>query len=532
MRRNMLRSKALIVLLIGAIWLASPRTATARIAPTKGDFEGIYWQDRWGVGRFAHFIVDPSLRTKLASFEGSYIRVDVTRGDQPMRPGPAFMQEIAKVTPLPKLPVELYLRTLPTHPAIGEPFQIVCELHNTGEAELAFGGVGLRAGLYTARTGRGEPPRVPSYSLQTFTRARLSNYGRSIDTDGRLVGTFGRSDNDQISCGGAVIGPGDKTPRVVLLPQGLDAGEYEIVVHADLYKGGFKRKDHLLLARHVIDIVDPAWKPARPKPLLRVTGLKIGKSDQYGRHVEVRIASAEGSRCRVVQNNDGEVRWAAFLKAFDERCRPIRLRVSSATLTKWKLSSLDEAGTDMQLDFDTKSRFEEGPIKRLELSLLTDHGLQRVVVTDDYEDAHWQTPPPFGPPAQGVQLRVRRARIPRGAGNRLQFFAQAINLSGRPVAWRRPSIPFGENIRIEIDGRRIALPENEAKHIFGWLDPRTTRQPEEWVVTLPKSVKLPSGQHTLRYVIDGQGGSYHGDGRTVPLLDGSLASNLLSFEIE
>ena len=63
----------------------------AEIVPTSGTAEGIYHQDRWGVGHFDYFIVDPGLHAKLHPYEGRRIRFKITKAEQPMNPGPGIL---------------------------------------------------------------------------------------------------------------------------------------------------------------------------------------------------------------------------------------------------------------------------------------------------------------------------------------------------------------------------------------------------------------------------------------------------------
>src|SRR5689334_6164537 len=105
----------------------------AEILPETGTFEGVYHRDRWGVGRFAFFVVDPALHEQLARYEGRRIQIDVTKGVQSVNPGSVTMQAIGSIKPLPESPLAVRIEFAAPRP--NESFQLVCRLENESDQE-------------------------------------------------------------------------------------------------------------------------------------------------------------------------------------------------------------------------------------------------------------------------------------------------------------------------------------------------------------------------------------------------------------
>jgi hypothetical protein len=60
-----------------SLLLAFPLSpAIAGIPRSKATIEGVYHQDRWGVGRFSEALVSPKLHDSLKRYEGKRIRLE------------------------------------------------------------------------------------------------------------------------------------------------------------------------------------------------------------------------------------------------------------------------------------------------------------------------------------------------------------------------------------------------------------------------------------------------------------------------
>src|ERR1041384_2843728 len=78
-------------------------TATARLIPSSGQFQGTYLVNRWGLklftnGTSALFVSDDVAKT-LAPFAGQPVTLDVKQIEQIENPGAGVILAINKVTP-------------------------------------------------------------------------------------------------------------------------------------------------------------------------------------------------------------------------------------------------------------------------------------------------------------------------------------------------------------------------------------------------------------------------------------------------
>src|SRR4029453_17072043 len=78
--RGKWRISAYIASIVVAI--APIPSTRAEILPTNGVFQGIYFQNRAGVGHFDFFIVSAELTKKLAPYNGKFVEIEVLRGIQ------------------------------------------------------------------------------------------------------------------------------------------------------------------------------------------------------------------------------------------------------------------------------------------------------------------------------------------------------------------------------------------------------------------------------------------------------------------
>jgi hypothetical protein len=75
-------------------------SALARLPREKATIEGVYHQDRWGVGRIGELLISPKLHDSLKKHEGKRIRLECLDMRQRSIPGEVLVQRIGEVTPL------------------------------------------------------------------------------------------------------------------------------------------------------------------------------------------------------------------------------------------------------------------------------------------------------------------------------------------------------------------------------------------------------------------------------------------------
>ncbi len=195
---------------------------------------------------------------------------------------------------------------------------------------------------------------------------------------------------------------------------------------------------------------------------------------------------------------------------------------------------LDLPGTGVAITgrFRKQSRFAP-PVTQIVLSVLTDSGIETVTAFKDFNDSDVAPPTAFGPPTDGVKMRIRPAKAVFKEGEPLRFHLEAINVAGSPVCWWRPFNGLGENVVIEIDTARMKQPESRAECCDGWAAEWTCGSPVEWSVTLPEGVALGKGSHTLRYTIVSEGGKYkNANEQMIPLVCGRITSEMARFAVE
>ncbi len=522
-------------LLVTLLALLPAMNVRAESLPTQGTFDGVYHRDRWGVGHFKFFIVHPSLSEKLGKYEGHRIRLTVAKGDQPMNPGPSIMLAIGDVDVLDDSPLSLELRTIPDAVPADKAFQIVCLLKNAGKDSLCVENgdavISVRTPQKQGRTNE------PSWLFKEYSRAQLSIAERSVQMNEAAIKDYdGSYDGYMPRRSSIVIPSGDVFPFVVILPDGLPTGEYEIEAWARAQKqrwGDYLPED-LIWAR--LDIPKPGTTP-EPLPLKVLAKSVIPTNGYYQVNLTLACASQQTCRVAVCTNKESRVLacrlWAC---GQDETSIPLDVEplVSNKTddLSTLQLQQIPENGMPVGLRFRTWSRFAPS-IKRLCLGALTELGVQTMVVDEAFMDVQSAAATSFGEPENGVKMRIRAEKNIFKHGERLTFHVQCVNETNTPVVWRMASGGLGENVIFQIDGHSITQPAGNPEFVYGWAGKWMTAQPYEYTVIIPETIKLNSGKHKFRYAFRSPGGTYKNSNNTqVPILNGIMASNEIEFVIE
>jgi len=521
--------------------LFGPSGARGELMPSSGTFEGTYHRDRWGVGRFQYFVVDPDLHEALERFEGWPIRLVVNRAVQIGRSASAIL-EIGEVTALDQSPLEVTVRTVPEVVTDAGPFQFVIELVNHSQQAIAVRNESVM--LKVRRQPDVEDGDEPSALFKKYMRAQLSvkllyqvqMYQAFVTTGAGRYANLSRGDNIDIPAGGSF-------PLAVLFEEGLPEGEYEIEV------SGRCRQDKTWHRPSMVWMnldVGPRRKKEAERPeqlrLVRKAIEVVGADYPF----ELVVAPPEGEVRQLVGFDSVEAEgWTGGVSAFDREGAVIPLEAHAVYATRrsphaWQLFEIPEDGLRLRGTFRKASYFSEQSVARVVVDVLTDRGVETFVLAEQFEDAAVPELPPFGPELDGVKLRAGAAKRAFGPDEPLRFYLQAVNVSGEPVCWWKPvnrisnsvAEGVGENIGVAIDGEPIELPERKAEYIGGWAGKHTVAEPREWRVTLP-GLGLGAGRHTFRYSITSGEGTYKSARSTlVPLLNGTLTSNTVEFIIE
>ena len=510
----------------------------AEVLPTKGTFEGSYHRDRWGVGHFKFFIVHPDLHKQLASYEDKPIRLEVTKGSQPMNPGPAIMLAIDKITPLEPSPLQIRISTVPGNVRAKMPFQLILEMVNTTNQSLKvpIANIIMRV-RHQGKVQPGLDPAEPSWFIKEYTNAQMATGAlRQVQMGQALLKTSTGGYGNLAHGNSIVIPPNDIFPLVVVFDEGLDAAGYEV----EAFAAGPVWQN--------LDIpTNPAFKSAGIQPLRILQKTVTTLEQEYA--FEMVVAPPKGqTRRRAGFDTPERTGFCGRIHAYAKDGTRIPLKAervferkqwseySLPVQGRYKLIDLQEQGLKLRGRFHKASCFNKHSIDRILVDILTDRGVETVLLATSFKDIHWASPPPFGNVVQGVKLRVRPAKVPFDAGQPLRFYLQALNISGKAIIWEPRNKSTG-NVWVNIDGKTINLPEDNKSQYGGWAGDWVTHKPEEWSLILPKHLQLKPGRHTLQYFLRSRRGTYtNANGKSIPLIGRlfgrTLVSNTVEFEIE
>ncbi|MCH8830660.1 MAG: hypothetical protein IID45_13875 [Planctomycetes bacterium] len=532
------QTKRAAVVVVLFLVVLTESAVVAEIIPTTGTFDGVYHRDRWGVGHFSFFLVHPDLHAKLNKYRGKRIRLRVTKGDQPVNPGPAIILAVSKISRLADSSVRIHVDIIPPNPAPSTPFQMVFRLENTSDRSIHVRNSDVM--IHIRHLRKTDQPNKPSFLIKAYTRGQLSVVETSEQMSQSLVRALGDSHTNLSSAHYLTIEPGEAFPLAIISDKGFLSGGYEIQASVTAMTHDRRKQVPRCVVWKRFDVArknrGATEKRNADKDNLPLVVLKKSVStllDGYRATMMLKPRSAKHRR--IVRC---KTECSGRLRAFDAKGKEISLEVHQPFYRTgqpgpWRLRSVPPGGIPVRISFRKKSRFETAKIVKLSLDLLTDRGLESFVLSEKFKDTHVLPAVPFGTPTDGVKLRIRPARQSFKAGEPLRFHMQAVNVSRKNVVWWMPSNRLGKHILIEIDGKPIRQPQRKADGVSGWAADWTCKIPKESSVTLPPTTKIAKGKHTIRYTIISDGGNYkNANDVLVPLLRGRLASNLATFELK
>ena len=503
--------------------------------PTSGTFDGVYHRDRWGVGHFLCFIVHPDLHKNLAEYEGKLVRLKVTKGAQPVNPGPAILLALGEIKELPHPPLGIRVKTRPRKVTGGQPFQLVVEVTNKSKDGSLLFPVSILSTIRQPYAHSGQRPNEPSSFIKQYTVGQLSVGGRSIHMGGWE--TFGSPPNLKGQGGRLLLSPGASYALVASLPKGISAVDAELKIEVSYALADPKASYGVWKSHGRFEVwqdfpVQQA-KPAGPttekqERLLAVSEVNLTDGEDGWTSLRFRLSPAkDAEKFAQIARLEGFVAGGSAVEL-----EAVRLPERSTRDGIAQLLELPKTGVIISGRFRKQSRFAP-PITRLCVLVLTDHGIETVILSDRFNDSDVPPGTPFGPQTGGVKMRIRPAKATFKEGEPLKFHLQAVNVSGKPVCWWKPSTGLGQNVVIEIDGARIKQPDRKAEYIGGWAAKWTCKNPDEWTIKLPNTLKIARGKHTLCYVIASKGGKYkNANNKLIPLFRGRIHSNEVSFSVE
>jgi len=518
---------AMVLLAVAAVCPTSRKPAVAEMLLTTGTFDGVYHQDRWGVGHFGWFIVRPGLHARLARYEGKRIRLTVTKGEQPVSPGPAIMHEIGEVAVLGDPPLAIRLSTIPAKPAPGVPLQVMVRLENTTQAPL---GISRDVTVISVNAvPKVDRPEQPVWLMKDYTRGQMATPVQRV----QLVAPVtlpDRAPTNLAPLGNLTLPAGDSFPFVALLPDGLPEGKYEIEASTHVLPDP-KTVECLTWLR--FDVAGANRNERDEPPPLRVLERSV-RAAADGYRASAAVAPPAGEQRRIAVNADHTgLAYAGRIQAVAEDGTGIDVQADYPNWQgEWRLDAVPEDGFRIEIPFGRASHFDGNAIARVTLDLLTDRGVQTFLLAEDFADPLACPAVPFGPPIDGVKLRIRPAKAAFSWREQPVFYLQFVNVSGQPVMWpHRTDEPY-KYVTVEIDGRKTDSWRG-AYVGGGWAVKRLCPIPHEGMIILPKDLRLSIGKHTLCYSIKCKGGTYRNtEDQPVPIVRGRIVSNETEFAVE
>lgn len=483
--------------------LVLTQAAVAELLPESGTFKGIYHKYRTGKAGFAIFFVPENLQPQFASLDGKYIEVEVLKSGNGMmnwgRGG--IIEKVGKITVLPQPPVKIHIELRPPSGGAAGTVDVFSSVENTGTEPL------------------------------TLPHGPLVGGGGGIG--GPVLGTYLCGDSNG---GKTTLAHGQRLP-LLSLGWKLAPGPGEIEVSIETPMGPAK-------AWINVD-VDKDGKIAPLSAVtsdLRAAG-QVVRQEQEEMYLKVRL-SIDGDTRRAIYLaprkistwqtegtvlENGESCLPGRILAFDADGKPIEITTGPYwSEGEWKLQEISAEGFEFRFRLHHNSLFEQRPIRKIALFLLTDHGLERLEIPIKEDLTMPEAMPAFGPAVDGHKLRIRMATAAFDHGQRIRWFLGGVGEKYRNDVLRIGKGQLGKGVTILIDGKPWVDDRNH-----GISDQILYRFPFEVTMSVVPGDRLSAGAHTVEVVLDGQDKDYLDvNGTRWPTFGKPLRSNKCTFEVK
>lgn len=361
--------------------------------PEEGVFEGVYHRDRWGVGRIGGTMASQELLEDLAPYEGKPVRIGYGKPVHTWNQHVDMFCELQGATPLPRALFSVSARVRAGRLTAYRPFDVVVELVNSGTAPVR-----VRQFLVELRARYPRVKRDPlSAQLNPFAPYDVNQLSMSVKVN-RLSLTPLQPIDAPIAKSGDLrtaysfeVGSNGRFPLSLEFPDGLPAEEYELGIWvASLEETPIARDQWTLPATWIPIDVEPAEDaaPTRPSAGFRVMEQRLSRDLNRNYLLEVRLVrDSDGPVRMVAQPGLGnQLRPAGNIRAFDSNGRPLVIYTSASlthtprSLEPWRLEPLLDGGFLVAALFTRDN--EDVPIQEMQLDLVSDRGLERLVLED------------------------------------------------------------------------------------------------------------------------------------------------------
>ncbi len=495
----------------------------AECLPTSGIFRGIYHRDRFGDRRFLFFEIPESLQAAFDVYEGKYIEVEVTKGEQSMNPGNVTLLAIGKITQLPAAKVAITASIVPENVTGEAPFQVLVRVRNLDDKVLELcPGIHLLLRSDPAATGAGDGWRYPYGAFSWHSRNPVASplwrrhhiLGHPADQATRIR-----------------LAPGETMPWAVVFDEGLGAGRYEL--EASIRLGDSEPVP--VAAWASLDVGTGMQAPRETSTALRLTH-SLGEPDAEWVSMQLCLSNEGVDRRAIPECLDRGTAtlWAGRLRGYTDDGMELPLtfdyplhNAMGPPEGAWQIIDIPRDGLRMSMRFRPESWFPPAPLKRVTCEILTDSGLESFTITDAFQDTVFSPPPPFGEVKHGVKCRIRTHKQTYARDESIRIYWQVANIDQVAVVFRSD-----DGWRVTVDGKDVLSPYDGGV-VWGWALPRGPYAPDEHYIDLGH-LKLAPGRHSVQLVCRGSGPSHYknANGELIPVFKGSLRSNSTGFVVE
>ena len=496
--------------------------------PDSGTYCGFYHRNRAGVGRFAGHLVPERLNAQFAPYDGQFIEVEIAKLQQRFNPGIATVEEVKSIKPLP--PFALQLGKVELRPSQVTPgtFDLFYSLKNAGQQQNGFETRDLQVALWTDQPTQ-QPDEVESFHGSGYTRGQLAFGASAVHTGVSifpgLPGTSSEADFDSH----VVLQPGDSA-FFVWHSLALAAGRYEMALSVATY--GWNGPT--LEGWHSFEV--PASGGARlaapPAPTIKANSQS--RCDDEWLWIEASFGDLRGAPIALFQGRRGP---RGTWKAFDANGQPCEAEFEFPDArgdSQGSFFRVPGSQRRTRLRVRRADKFAPSPLKRVELAMMTESGLESVTVADNLAAPPPFALPPWGNAVGGVSARVRPAKLRFERAEERRFFfqaksdfstADAFQIVADESAPQNNAKNWAAHLRLEVDGQPLAT-------LSGIYDEIFYRFPFQSEFVFSDSVPLAPGKHKFRVVLKGDGNLYRDlADKSFRRFQGTLVSNEVEFGI-
>lgn len=508
--------KWLALTLLAAFTLIPLKHARAECLPEKGTFQGVYHENRAGVGRFKFFIVPQELKKQLAPFDGKYIELEVLSGRQPMNPGPVIIDKIGTIKELTQAPIQVEINTVTPGSAGPETFDVVYAFKNVGRETVVFDATHSTIGLQKYQAVE-NPDEIDRFWGTGYTRKQLE-YGGDTGHSRNFIDHVAPAVQTHSYTGQVQLQPGEAVPFVW---HGVRAepGQYELAVM-------------LIYSYNKTYVPIEVWKPLDlPLPKDKngprdnlVIRAQVTRQEEW-LTIEGRLINETGTPRHIfVLPTGDQVFLPGFLQLYDKNAKLLGAELEwDRPDGPWIRKEIDKKGLAFRFRIRQSDLFPATQEDRIGFWTVTENGIEKLTVAKDLPARAWQRESPWGAKEKGCRCRIRLAKDQFAPDEQIRFFFQAESDRKLEEILRINRGNFQSHVSIEIDGKPAAVSST------GLTDGIVYYFPFDREVQLVGDLKLATGKHNIQAKVKGDPGTYMNHYRQ---FDGTLISNVVEFEVK